>query len=57
MMLWKVKAMNSTNSIDFGFERLSDAVQFMQTCVETIDGIDDGEASVTIYRKEEQEEE
>lgn len=55
MMLWKVKVMNSTNSIDFGFNKMSDAITFMESCVETLDGIEDGESSVTIYTKEEKE--
>lgn len=56
MMLWKVKVMNATNSVEFGFDRFSEAMSFMQTCSESLDGIDDGESSVTIYRKEEKEE-
>lgn len=42
-----------SDKIEFGFNKMSDALEFMSTCVDTVDGFNDGNVTVTIYYSKE----
>ena len=53
--LYKVRVgyRNSDASVEFGFNKMSDAMEFAATCVDTIDGMDEGDALITIFHTKE----
>lgn len=51
--IYKVTISNSDNVIAFGFNRWEDAIEFMRTAAETVDGFESGKTTIILRKTQE----
>lgn len=46
---YKIRVKKDNGDIEFGFNKFSDAISFFTTCADTVDGMEEGKAVISIF--------